>query len=127
MKKPLIILAGPTAVGKTKASIGLAKRIGAEIISADSMQVYKHMDIGSAKIRPEEMEGVPHHMLDVVEPNQPYSVAEFQAGAYAAIDGILSRGNTPFLVGGTGLYVRAVTEGFTFTDARPDPALRAKL
>ena len=75
----------------------------------------------------EEMEGVPHHMLDVVEPNQPYSVAEFQAGAYAAIDGILSRGNTPFLVGGTGLYVRAVTEGFTFTDARPDPALRAKL
>ena len=73
------------------------------------------------------MEGVPHHMLDVVEPNQPYSVAEFQAGAYAAIDGILSRGNTPFLVGGTGLYVRAVTEGFTFTDARPDPALRAEL
>ena len=88
MKKPLIILAGPTAVGKTKASIGLAKRIGAEIISADSMQVYKHMDIGSAKIRPEEMQGVPHHLIDVLEPSEEFHVVRFQQMAKAAMEEI---------------------------------------
>ena len=123
----LIVVLGTTACGKSGLGVELAKRFGGEIVSADSRQVYRGLDLGTGKVTEEEMEGVPHHMLDVVEPNQPYSVAEFQAGAYAAIDGILSRGNTPFLVGGTGLYVRAVTEGFTFTDARPDPALRAKL
>ena len=123
----LIVVLGTTACGKSGLGVELAKHFGGEIVSADSRQVYRGLDLGTGKVTEEEMEGVPHHMLDVVEPNQPYSVAEFQAGAYAAIDGILSRGNTPFLVGGTGLYVRAVTEGFTFTDARPDPALRAEL
>ena len=123
----LIVVLGTTACGKSGLGVELAKRFDGEIVSADSRQVYKGLDLGTGKVTEEEMEGVPHHMLDVVEPNQPYSVADFQAGAYAAIDDILARGRTPFLVGGTGLYVRAVTEGFTFTDARPDPALRAEL
>ena len=123
----LIVVLGTTACGKSGLGVELAKRFDGEIVSADSRQVYKGLDLGTGKVTEEEMEGVPHHMLDVVEPNQPYSVADFQAGAYAAIDDILARGRRPFLVGGTGLYVRAVTEGFTFTDARPDPALRAEL
>ena len=123
----LIVVLGTTACGKSGLGVELARRFDGEIVSADSRQVYKGLDLGTGKVTEEEMEGVPHHMLDVVEPNQPYSVADFQAGAYAAIDDILARGRTPFLVGGTGLYVRAVTEGFTFTDARPDPALRAEL
>ena len=123
----LIVVLGTTACGKSGLGVELARRFDGEIVSADSRQVYKGLDLGTGKVTEEEMEGVPHHMLDVVEPNQPYSVADFQAGAYAAIDDILARGRRPFLVGGTGLYVRAVTEGFTFTDARPDPALRAEL
>ena len=123
----LIVVLGTTACGKSGLGVELARRFDGEIVSADSRQVYKGLDLGTGKVTEEEMEGVPHHMLDVVEPNQPYSVADFQAGAYAAVDDILARGKTPFLVGGTGLYVRAVTEGFTFTDARPDPALRAEL
>ena len=123
----LIVVLGTTACGKSGLGVELARRFDGEIVSADSRQVYKGLDLGTGKVTEEEMEGVPHHMLDVVEPNQPYLVADFQAGAYAAIDDILARGRTPFLVGGTGLCVRAVTEGFTFTDARPDPALRAEL
>ena len=123
----LIVVLGTTACGKSGLGVELAKRFDGEIVSADSRQVYKGLDLGTGKVTEEEMEGVPHHMLDVVEPNQPYSVADFQVGAYAAVDDILARGKRPFLVGGTGLYVRAVTEGFTFTDARPDPALRAEL
>ena len=88
MKKPLVVLTGPTAVGKTKASIGLAKAIGGEIISADSMQVYRHMDIGSAKIRPEEMQGVPHHLIDVLEPSEEFHVVRFQQMAKAAMEDI---------------------------------------
>ena len=118
---------GTTACGKSGLGVELAKRFGGEIVSADSRQVYTGLDLGTGKVTAEEMEGVPHHMLDVVAPNQPYSVADFQEGAYAAIDGILARGKVPFLVGGSGLYVRAVTEGFAFTDATPDPALRAEL
>ena len=94
----LIVVLGTTACGKSGLGVELAKRFGGEIVSADSRQVYRGLDLGTGKVTEEEMEGVPHHMLDVVEPNQPYSVAEFQAGAYAAIDGILSRGNTPFLM-----------------------------
>ena len=90
MKKPLVVLTGPTAVGKTKASIGLAKAIGGEIISADSMQVYRHMDIGSAKIRPEEMQGVPHHLIDVLEPSEEFHVVRFQQMAKAAMEEIYS-------------------------------------
>ena len=128
MEKPkLIVVLGPTACGKSGLGVELARRFQGEIVSADSRQVYCGLDLGTGKITQEEMAGVPHHMLDVVEPNLPYSVADFQRGAYRAIDGILARGRVPFLVGGTGLYVRSVTEGFTFSDARPNPALRASL
>lgn len=123
----LIVVLGTTACGKSGLGVELAKRFGGEIVSADSRQVYKGLDLGTGKVTEDEMEGIPHHMLDVVEPNQPYSVADFQAEAYAAIDDILARGKVPFLVGGTGLYVRSVTEGFTFVDSKPDPALRARL
>ena len=98
----LIVVLGTTACGKSGLGVELARRFDGEIVSADSRQVYKGLDLGTGKVTEEEMEGVPHHMLDVVEPNQPYSVADFQAGAYAAIDDILARGRTPFLVGGTG-------------------------
>ena len=102
MKKPLVILTGPTAVGKTKASIGLAKAIGGEIISADSMQVYKQMDIGSAKIKPSEMEGVPHYLVDILEPDEEFHVVLFQQMAKQAIQKIYEKGKIPILVGGTG-------------------------
>ena len=98
MKKPLIILTGPTAVGKTAASIGLAKAIGGEIISADSMQVYRHMDIGSAKIRPKEMQGISHHLIDVLEPEEEFHVVKFQQMAKEALDGIYQRGHIPIVV-----------------------------
>ncbi len=128
MDKPkLIVILGPTACGKSGLGVALAKRFGGEIVSADSRQVYRGLDLGTGKITPEEMEGVPHHMLDVVEPGEGYSVAQFQQGAYQAIDGILARGRLPFLVGGTGLYLRAVAEGYVFHPAPPDPALRARL
>ena len=107
-KKPLIILTGPTAVGKTAASIGLAKAVGGEIISADSMQVYKEMDIGSAKITPEEMEGVPHHLVDVLEPEEEFNVVRFQELAKEAMKGIYERGHIPIVVGGTGFYIQAL-------------------
>jgi len=128
MPKPkLIVILGPTACGKSGLGVALAKQYRGEIVSADSRQVYRGLDLGTGKITPEEMEGVPHHMLDVVDPGEPYSVAQFQQGAYAAIAAILARGNTPFLVGGTGLYLRAVAEGYIFHEAPPDPALRARL
>ena len=101
MKKPLIILTGPTAVGKTKASIALAKAVGGEIISADSMQVYKYMDIGSAKIRPEEMQGVKHYLVDVLEPDEDFHVVKFQQMAKEAMEEIYAKGKIPIIVGGT--------------------------
>ena len=123
----LIVVLGPTACGKSSLGVELARHCNGEIVSADSRQVYRGLDLGTGKITLDEMEGIPHHMLDVVEPNTPYSVADFQRGAYAAIDGILSRGKQPLLVGGTGLYIRAVTQGFVFQDTPPNPALRAEL
>ena len=99
-KRPLVILTGPTAVGKTAASIGLAKAIGGEIISADSMQVYREMDIGSAKPTREEMRGVPHHMIDIADPAENYSVSRYAAQAAACVDDILARGKLPIVVGG---------------------------
>jgi len=123
----LIVVLGTTACGKSGLGVELALRFGGEIVSADSRQVYRGLDLGTGKITPAETKGVPHHMLDVAEPNQPYSVAEFQRGAYEAIDGICARGRLPFLVGGTGLYLRAVTEGFVFSQAGPVPGLRAEL
>lgn len=127
MKPKLIVILGTTACGKSGLGVKLAKRRGGEIVSADSRQVFRGLDLGTGKITPEEMDGVPHHMLDVTDPTEPYSVAQFQKGAYAAIDDIIARGKVPFLVGGTGLYVRAVGEGYVFHEAPPDPALRAEL
>ena len=102
MKQPLIVLTGPTAVGKTSLSIQLAKAIGGEIISADSMQVYRHMDIGSAKVTADEMEGVPHHLIDVLEPDQDFNVVTFQHMAKEALQGIDTRRRIPIIAGGTG-------------------------
>lgn len=123
----LVVLLGTTACGKSGLGVTLAQRFDGEIVSADSRQVYRGLDLGTGKVTPAETEGICHHMLDVVAPNAPYSVAEFQQGAYEAIDGILTRGRTPFLVGGTGLYVRAVAQGYTFCAAPPDPVFRDSL
>ena len=126
-KKPLIILTGPTAVGKTAASIGLAKAVGGEIISADSMQVYKEMDIGSAKITPEEMEGVPHHLVDVLEPEEEFNVVRFQELAKEAMKGIYERGHIPIVVGGTGFYIQALLYDIDFTENETDHTYRKEL
>lgn len=126
-KRPLVILTGPTAVGKSALSIALAKTIGGEIVSADSMQVYRHMDIGSAKIRPEEMEGVPHHLIDVLEPTETFNVVVFQKLAEQAIAEIYGRGHVPILVGGTGFYIQALLYDIDFTENDEDTALRHSL
>lgn len=127
MKKPLIILTGPTAVGKTKASIGLAKALNGEIISADSMQVYKHMDIGSAKIRPEEMQGVRHYLVDELEPDEEFHVVRFQQMAKAAMEEIYAKGKVPIVVGGTGFYIQALLYDIDFTENEEDTAYREEL
>ena len=118
LKKPLIILTGPTAVGKTKLSISLAQAVNGAIISADSMQVYRHMNIGTAKPTLEERRGVPHHMLDVAEPEEPMSVGKFVGLAAPVVADILARGKTAILAGGTGLYMDALVRG---NDFAPDP------
>ena len=127
MKRPLIILAGPTAVGKTAASIRLAKAIGAEVISADSMQVYRHMDIGSAKIRQEEMEGVPHYLIDVLEPEEEFNVVRFQHMAKAAAEEIYAKGKIPLVAGGTGFYIQALLYDIDFTENDGDTSYRRSL
>lgn len=127
MKKPLVILTGPTAVGKTKASISLAKAIGGEIISADSMQVYRHMDIGSAKISPQEMQGVPHYLIDVLEPQDEFHVVRFQQMAKQAMSEIYDHGNIPILVGGTGFYIQSVLYDIDFAADGEDSAYRKEL
>ena len=121
MREPLVILTGPTAVGKTKLSIALAKAIGGEIISADSMQVYQYMDIGSAKIRREEMQGVPHFLVDELEPSEEFHVVRFQQMAKAAMEEIRSRGHIPILVGGTGFYIQAIVNDIDFTENEASP------
>lgn len=123
-KEPLIIIAGPTAVGKTASSIRLAKAMGGEIISADSMQVYKGMDIGSAKIRPDEMDGIPHYLIDIQDPKEPFDVARFQQLAKEAMNQIRSRGKIPILVGGTGFYIQSVLYDIDFTETEADPGFR---
>lgn len=127
MKKPLIILTGPTAVGKTKASISLAKAIGGEIISADSMQVYKEMDIGSAKIRPEEMDGIPHYLVDVLEPDEEFHVVRFQQMAKEAMAKIYANGHIPIIVGGTGFYIQALLYDIDFTENDGDMSFREEM
>ena len=127
MKKPLIILAGPTAVGKTKASIMLAKQIGAEIISADSMQVYKYMDIGSAKITRDEMEGVRHYLINILEPEEEFNVVRFQKLAFEAMEQIYERGKIPLIVGGTGCYIQSILYHINFTENDGENACRKEL
>lgn len=126
-KAPLLILTGPTAVGKTKLSVALARQIGGEIISADSMQVYRHMDIGSAKIRPEEMQGVRHHMIDILEPTESFNITLFQKYARQYIKEIRERGHLPVLAGGTGFYIQSVLYDIDFTKEADDGTYRQTL
>lgn len=127
MLPKLIVIEGTNASGKSSLGIALASRFGGEIVSADSRQVYERLDLGSGKVTVEEMQGVPHHLLDVRKPGEFFSMADFQRLAYEAINGIITRGNVPFLVGGTGLYVDAVADGYELSDRAPDHSLRAHL
>ncbi len=122
----ILIISGPTAVGKTEISIDIAKRIGGEIVNADSMQVYRGMDIGTAKITKEEMCGVPHHLFDIVEPTESFDVAEYKRRAKACIEEISKRDHIPILVGGTGFYIQAVLKDIDFDEGDPDPAIRER-
>ncbi|MGM0901944.1 MAG: tRNA (adenosine(37)-N6)-dimethylallyltransferase MiaA [Bacillota bacterium] len=126
-KEKLLVLIGPTAVGKTKLSIELARNFNGEIISGDSMQIYRAMDIGTAKITEEEMEGIPHHLIDIKEPDDPFSVAEFQELVRGKITEITSRKKLPMIVGGTGLYIQSVLYDYQFTEAASDNEFRIKL
>jgi tRNA dimethylallyltransferase len=126
-KNPLLVIVGPTAVGKTALSLRLARDFDGEIVSADSRQIYRGLDIGTAKVTPEEQAAAPHHLLDVVEPDEIVTLANFQERAYAGIDAIHRRGRLPILVGGTGQWVWAVVEGWGIPRVPPDPALRAEL
>ena len=126
IKQSLLILTGPTAVGKTKLSLDLAKQLGGEIISADSMQVYRGMDIGTAKIRPSEMQGIPHHLIDILDPKEAFDVTQFQRLARQAIAEISGRGRLPIVVGGTGFYIQALLYDIEFTEEQ-DSTLRKEL
>ncbi len=125
--KKLYIIAGPTAVGKSDLGVELALRIGGEVISADSMQVYRHMDIGTAKITPHEMRGVRHHMIDIIEPTEPYHVYDFKIRAKKACEEIYSRGHIPIVVGGTGFYIQALLYDIDFSEKGKDDAIRTEL
>ncbi len=126
-QKPLIILTGPTAVGKTAASIQLAKAAGGEIISADSMQIYQQMNIGTAKITPEEMQGIPHHLVDEIPPDTPFHVYEFKKMAEQAMRGIWERGHIPVVAGGTGFYIQALLYDIDFNPEENHHSYRVKL
>ena len=125
--KPLIVLAGPTAVGKTALSIRLAKEINGAIISADSMQVYKYMDIGSAKVTPEEMDGVPHYLIDVLDPSEEFNIVRFQEMAKSAMKTILENGQIPIVAGGTGFYIQALLYDIDFSREEGDMSYRKEL
>lgn len=124
MKPNVIVIAGPTASGKTKLSIELAKQINGEIISSDSMQIYKWMDIGTAKVTKEEADGIKHYLIDIVEPNERYTVSNFKKDAENAIEEILSKGKTPIVVGGTGLYIDSLIYGIEYQDMDFDEEYR---
>ncbi len=126
-KQKVIVICGPTASGKTKISIEIAKKINGEIVSADSMQIYKDMTIGTAKPTPEEMQGIKHYLIDFVLPNQRYSVADYNKDALKAIDEIIKKGKTPIVVGGTGLYVNSLIYGIEYSDIEVDIEYREKL
>ena len=126
-KPKVIVICGPTASGKTSLSIELAKKINGEIISSDSMQIYKYMDIGTAKVTTEEMDGIKHYLIDFVEPDKRYSVAEFKKDAENAIEEILAKGKVPIIVGGTGLYVDSLIYGIEYQDIELDEKYRQEL
>lgn len=126
-KQTLVVIVGPTAAGKTSAAINLAKRLAGEIVSADSRQLYRQMDIGTAKPTEKELQTVPHHLIDVADPDESWNLAIYQREAYRVIDEIHRRGKLPFLVGGTGQYIRAVIEGWNIPAQRPDLKLREAL
>jgi tRNA dimethylallyltransferase len=127
VREQIVALVGPTAVGKTELSLQLAQDLDGEIISADSMQIYKGMDIGTAKASTQERELIPHHMLDIIEPEEEFSVADYQEQVDQLIPEIVERNNLPMLVGGTGLYVKSLIEGFIFPDMETDWDLRDRL
>ncbi len=127
MKPKVVVIVGPTASGKTAVSIELAKKINGEIISADSMQIYKYMDIGTAKPTLEEMQGIKHYMLDVVMPNETFNVAKYKSMAESAIEEILKKGKVPIIVGGTGLYINTLVDGIEFADVPGDEEYRNEL
>jgi tRNA dimethylallyltransferase len=126
-KQKLIVIVGPTAVGKTEASLAIARHFNGEIISGDSMQVYKGMDIGTAKIRPDDMQGIPHHLIDIKEPDESFSVAEFQSAVRNKIVDIAKRGAMPVIAGGTGLYIASVLYDYQFSEEPPDNEYRRAL
>ena len=126
-KSRVIAVGGPTASGKTALSVGLAKAFGGEIINADSMQIYKNLDVGTAKPSIEERQGIPHYLLDFLPPETPYSVADFTAAADPLIQEITARGKLPLVVGGTGLYITSLLNGMAFAPEKTDPAIRARL
>ncbi|MBQ0004784.1 MAG: tRNA (adenosine(37)-N6)-dimethylallyltransferase MiaA [Clostridiales bacterium] len=123
----LVVITGTNASGKSGLGIELAKHYGAEIVSADSRQVFKGLDLGSGKVTPEEMQGIPHYLIDVAEPNDFFSLLDFQTQAYEAIDNIIERGITPMLVGGTGLYINSVVDGYDIRIENLDPSVRKKV
>ena len=127
MKPEVYVIGGPTASGKSKLAVELAKKINGEIISADSMQIYKEMNIGTAKITKEEMQGIKHYLIDIVSPNERYSVSNFKNDAELAIEEILKKGKTPIIVGGTGLYIDSLIYGIEFQDEEIDTEYREKL
>lgn len=124
---PLVAVGGPTASGKTAFAVELAKRLGGEVVCADSMQIYQGLDVGTAKATAAEMQAVPHHLMDFLPPEQPFSVAEYVAAAQKAVAGILARGRLPIVAGGTGLYIESLLTGLRFAEEKPDPALRQRL
>lgn len=125
-KIPLLSIVGPTGIGKTETSISLAENLGGEIISADSMQIYKYMDIGTAKITKEEMKGIPHYLIDIVYPDEEFTVSDFKESATKYINNIYNRGNLPIIVGGTGLYVNSLVYDLNFTNVAPNNEFREK-
>ena len=126
-KHPVVTVVGPTATGKTALGVALAEQFGGEVISADSMQIYKGLDVGTAKVTPEETHGIPHHGVDILEPDAPFSVADFTAMAGRLEQEIAGRGHLPILVGGTGLYVQSFLYGVRFTEEKAPAGLREQL
>lgn len=127
MAEKILVVTGPTATGKTALSVELAKKLGGEIVSADSMQIYRGMDIGTAKVTKAEMQNIPHHMIDIADPSEDYSVSRYVEEADAAVRGILSRGRLPIVAGGTNLYIDSLIAGIDFAEKAEDAALRESL